>query len=132
MPRLRVRDAAVPPLMTQHQGILLVLRGMFPGLPTYREEAHTLPAGSTLIFYTDGLVDRRHRADGHGHYEDAEVFGMLSEAVKSVASESVEKMAEAAEHAVPGQIDDDVAILVVRTSTADLPTWVRGFPAEPI
>jgi len=111
---------------------LIGLRGMFPGLPTYREEAQTLPAGSTLIFYTDGLVDRRHRADGHGHYEDAEVFGMLSEAVKSVASERVEKIAEAAEHAVPGQIDDDVAILVIRTWTENLRTWDRRFPAEPI
>ncbi len=132
MSPLIVTGEDVIPLRIEHQGVLIGVRGMCPGLPTYREEAHTLPAGSTLIFYTDGLVDRRHRADGHGHYEDAEVFGMLSEAVKSVASESVEKMAEAAEHAVPGQIDDDVAILVVRTSTADLPTWVRGFPAEPI
>jgi len=60
------------------------------------------------------------------------VFGMLSEAVKSVASESVEKIAAAAENAVPGQIDDDVAILVIRTSTEDLPTWASRFPAEPI
>jgi len=132
MSPLIVTDDDVTPLRLEHQGVLIGVRGMFPGLPTYREEAHTLPAGSTLIFYTDGLVDRRHRADGHGHYEDAEVFGMLSEAVKSVASESVEKIAAAAEHGVPGQIDDDVAILVIRTSTENLPTWVKGFPAEPI
>jgi PAS domain S-box-containing protein len=132
MSPLIVTDDDVTALRLEHQGVLIGVRGMFPGLPTYREEAHTLPAGSTLIFYTDGLVDRRHRADGHGHYEDAEVFGMLSEAVKSVASESVEKIAAAAENAVPGQIDDDVAILVIRTSTEDLPTWARGFPAEPI
>jgi PAS domain S-box-containing protein len=132
MSPLIVTDDDVTPLRLEHQGVLIGVRGMFQGLPTYREEAHTLPAGSTLIFYTDGLVDRRHRADGHGHYADAEVFGMLSEAVKSVASESVEKIAAAAEHAVPGQIDDDVAILVIRTSTENLPTWVKGFPAEPI
>jgi PAS domain S-box-containing protein len=132
MSPLLVTDDDVMPLRLEHQGVLIGVRGMFPGLPTYREEAHTLPAGSTLIFYTDGLVDRRHRAGGQGHYEDAEVFGMLSEAVKSVASESVEKIAAAAEHAVPGQIDDDVAILVIRTSTENLRTWVRAFPAEPI
>jgi PAS domain S-box-containing protein len=129
---LVVTEDDVTTLRLEHQGVLIGLRGMFPGLPTYREEAHTLPAGSTLIFYTDGLVDRRHRADGHGHYADAEVFGMLSEAVKSVASESVEKIAAAAENAVPGQIDDDVAILVIRTATEDLPSWAKGFPAEPI
>lgn len=127
-----VTDQDVTPLPIEHQGVLLGVRGLFPGLPTYREETRTLPAGSTLIFYTDGLVDRRHRADGPGHYEDAEVLAMLSEAVKSVATESVERMAEAAEHAVPGQIDDDMAILVVRTSPEDLQTWDVRFPAEPI
>src|SRR6266851_4231249 len=132
MSPLIVTDEDVTPLTIQHQGILIGLRGMFPGLPTYREEDHNLPAGSTLILYTDGLVDRRHRADGQGHYDDTEVFGMLSEAVKSVASESVAKIAEAAEHAVPGQIDDDVAILVIRTSTENLRTWDMRFPAEPI
>ena len=122
----------VAQLRIEHQGVLLGVRGMFPGLPTYREESRELPAGSTLIFYTDGLVDRRHRADGPGHYEDAEVFAMLSAAVKSVATESVEKIAQAAEHAVPGQIDDDMAILVVRTSAEALQHWDMRFEAEPI
>src|SRR5579859_3877162 len=132
MAPLIVTGQDVSPMPIEHQGVLIGVRGMFPGLPTYREETFTLPAGSTLIFYTDGLVDRRHRADGHGHYEDSEVFGMLSGAVKSVARESVEKIAEAAEHAVPGQIDDDMAILVVRTARDDLPTWDHRFTAEPI
>jgi PAS domain S-box-containing protein len=129
---LIVTDQDVTPLAIEHQGVLIGLRGMFPGLPTYREEVLILPAGSTLILYTDGLVDRRHRADGPGHYDDAEVLGMLTRAVKSVANESADKIAEAVEHAVPGQIDDDVAILVIRTSTEDLPTWETRFTAEPI
>ncbi len=129
---LIVTDQDVAQLGIKHQGVLLGVRGLFPGLPTYREESRELPPGSTLIFYTDGLVDRRHRADGPGHYGDAEVFGMLSEAVRSVATESVEKIAEAAEHAVPGQIDDDMAILVVRTSAAELQHWDMHFEAEPI
>jgi PAS domain S-box-containing protein len=132
MSPLIVTEHDVTPMPIEHQGVLIGVRGMFPGLPTYREEALELPAGSTLIFYTDGLVDRRHRADGPGHYEDSEVFGMLSEAVKSVANESVEKVAEAAERAVPGQIDDDMAILVVRTAMDNLPTWDQRFTAEPI
>ncbi|PZS38524.1 MAG: hypothetical protein DLM62_13310, partial [Pseudonocardiales bacterium] len=41
-------------------------------------------------------------------------------------------VAQAAEHAVPGQIDDDMAILVVRTSEDELPTWDMKYPAEPI
>jgi serine phosphatase RsbU (regulator of sigma subunit)/anti-sigma regulatory factor (Ser/Thr protein kinase) len=134
MSPLIVTDQAVTQMEIEHQGVLLGVRGNvgIPGLPTYREESRTLPAGSTLIFYTDGLVDRRHRADGPGHYEDVEVFGMLGEAVKSVANESVEKIAEAAEHAVPGQIDDDMAILVIRTSPENLRTWDMQYPAQPI
>jgi PAS domain S-box-containing protein len=132
MSPLIVTDQDVTPMPLEHQGVLIGVRGMFPGMPTYREESRELPAGSTLIFYTDGLVDRRHRADGPGHYEDADVFGMLSEAVKSVANESSEKIAEAAEHAVPGQIDDDMAILVIRTSPEDLLIWDHRFTAEPI
>ena len=110
--------------------MLLGVRGIgVPGMPTYREETHYLPPGATLIFYTDGLVDRRARADGPGHYDDAEVFAMLSEAVKAVADESVEQIAHAAERAVPGKIDDDMAILVVRTSAEELETWDTKFPA---
>ena len=40
--------------------------------------------------------------------------------------------AEAAEHAVPGEIDDDMAVVVVRTSEVDLGSWEGQFPAEPI
>src|ERR1700722_5927521 len=133
MSPLMVPKGDVRPLELKHQGVLLGVRSSgIPGLPTYREETKELPPGATLIFYTDGLVDRRARADGPGHYDDAEVMGMLSEAVKEVADEGVERIAEAAEHAVPGKIDDDMAILVVRTSPDELETWDKRFKAEPI
>jgi anti-sigma regulatory factor (Ser/Thr protein kinase) len=38
----------------------------------------------------------------------------------------------AAETAVPGDIDDDMAILVFRSSPDDLASFERSFPAEPI
>jgi anti-sigma regulatory factor (Ser/Thr protein kinase) len=41
-------------------------------------------------------------------------------------------VAAAAEYAVPGDIDDDMAILAFTTSSADLPSVDRVFPAEPI
>ena len=126
-PPLIIGDGDVGQMVLQYEGVLLGV-----GLPTYREEARTLDAGSTLIFYTDGLVDRRHRADGVGHYDDAEVLDMLRAAIKNAASEHVDRVAEAAENAVPGEIDDDMAILVVRTSTQDLPSWDLQCPAEPI
>jgi PAS domain S-box-containing protein len=130
---LIMTNGDVHPLEIKQQGVLLGVRGSgIPGLPPYREETRKLPPASTLIFYTDGLVDRRARADGPGHYDDAEVMGMLSEAVKAVADEEVERIAEAAEHAVPGKIDDDMAILVVRTASEELETWDKRFKAEPI
>ncbi|MDA8320693.1 MAG: SpoIIE family protein phosphatase [Actinomycetota bacterium] len=129
---LIVTDGDVRQMSLVHQGVLLGVRSSVPGMPPYREESHILPAGSTLIFYTDGLVDRRHRADGPGHYEDAEVLDMLHDAVQSVAHGSVEQIAAAAETAVPGTIDDDMAIVVIRTAAEDLQRWEVRYPAEPI
>src|SRR5215475_3503444 len=101
---LLITDGEVGELEIEHKGVLLGVRGGIPGLPTYREEVRQLPPGSTLVFYTDGLTDRRHRLDGSGHYTEA----------------------------VPGEIDDDMAIVVVRTSRSDLASWECAFPAEPI
>ena len=133
MPPLIVRGHDVSPLEIRDDGVLLGVRGKgVPGLPTYREEMRYLAPGSTLIFYTDGLVDRRQRVDGDGHYSDAEVTDMLRRAVREASGGTVEQVAEAAEHAVPGEIDDDMAIVVVRTSEVDLASWEGQFPAEPI
>jgi PAS domain S-box-containing protein len=117
----------------EHKGLLLGVRSKgMPGLPTYREETRYLAPGSALVFYTDGLTDRRQRADGGGHYSEAEALQMLREAVQKVTEGSVEAIAGAAEQAVPGEIDDDMAIVVVRTSAVDLAFAERNFPADPI
>src|SRR5215469_11370116 len=133
VPPLIVRGHDVSQLEILDRGVLLGVRGKgVPGLPTYREENRYLAPGSTLVFYTDGLIDRRQRADGKGHYTDAEVQQMLRHAVRDAADGSVEQVAEAAEAAVPGEIDDDMAVVVVRTSPVDLASWEGQFPAEPI
>jgi PAS domain S-box-containing protein len=133
VPPLIARGHDVSQLEISDRGVLLGVRGKgVPGLPTYREEMRYLAPGSTLVFYTDGLVDRRQRADGSGFYADAEVQDMLRQAVRDAVSGSVQQVAEAAEHAVPGEIDDDMAVVVVRTSEADLASWEGQFPAEPV
>jgi PAS domain S-box-containing protein len=133
MPPLIVRGHDVSQLEISDRGVLLGVRGKgVPGLPTYREEMRYLAPGSTLVFYTDGLVDRRQRADGSGFYADAEVQDMLQQAVRDAVAGTVQQVAEAAEHAVPGEIDDDMAVVVVRTSEADLAFWEGQFPAEPV
>ncbi|HXW43389.1 MAG TPA: SpoIIE family protein phosphatase [Streptosporangiaceae bacterium] len=133
VPPLLVRGHDVSQLEILDRGVLLGVRGRgVPGLPTYREENRYLAPGSTLVFYTDGLIDRRQRADGNGHYTDTEVQTMLRQAVRDAADGTVDQIAEAAEHAVPGEIDDDMAVVVVRTSPVDLASWEGQFPAEPI
>jgi PAS domain S-box-containing protein len=130
---LLIIDGEVGELEMEHKGLLLGVRGRgVPALPTYREETRYLPAGSALLLYTDGLTDRRHRPDGLGHYSEDDARLMLHQAVHQVAHGDVELLAEAAEEAVPGDIDDDMAIVAIRTSRVDLAFWQGTFPAEPI
>ena len=50
----------------------------------------------------------------------------------AAASGDADAVATAAEYAVPGDIDDDMAILVVQSSPSELASAERTFPAEPI
>jgi PAS domain S-box-containing protein len=135
-----VCDGKVGPLEIAHKGVLLGVRGRgIPGLPTYKEQTVILPPGSTLVMYTDGLTDRRSRADGNGHYSESEVVDMLADAVRTATAGADEdqtgvasEVAQAAECAVPGSIDDDMAILVLRSAPFDLASEEQSFPAEPI
>jgi PAS domain S-box-containing protein len=130
---LMISGGKVDEMEIAHKGLLLGVRGRgIAGVPTFREESMLLPPGATLVFYTDGLTDRRMRTDGLGHYSEAEAVEMLRTAVGLVAREDVEAIAQAAEEAVPGDIDDDMAIVVVQSSPVDLASWEVSFPAEPI
>jgi serine phosphatase RsbU (regulator of sigma subunit) len=131
---LLISAGQVRQLEFQHKGVLLGVRGKgIRGLPTYKEQTIGLPPGAILVFYTDGLTDRRTRADGSGHYSEAEAAEMLQHAVRAAAaSGDADAVATAAECAVPGDIDDDMAILVVQSSPSELASIERTFPAEPI
>ncbi len=131
---LMVTGGHVGQLEFLHKGVLLGVRGKgIRGLPTYKEQTILVPPGAILVFYTDGLTDRRTRADGSGHYSEAEAVEMLQHAVRAAAaSGDADAVATAAEYAVPGDIDDDMAILVVRSSPSNLAAIERTFPAEPI
>ena len=130
---LLITKSGVDQMEIKHKGLLLGVRGKgMTGVPTYKEETKELAPGDTLVFYTDGLTDRRHRADGKGHYTEVESLQMLRDAVEAARAGSVRAIARAAEEAVPGEIDDDMAIVVVRTSPVNLAAWDYTFPAEPI
>ena len=131
---LMASGGAVRPLEVRYKGVLLGVRGRgIRGLPTYKEQTVKLPPGAALVLYTDGLTDRRTRADGTGHYTEAEAVAMLRDAILAAAADGgAGTLALAAENAVPGDIDDDMAILVVRSSAEELASAERTFPAEPI
>src|SRR6201996_2176144 len=130
---LLVADGQASQLDLGDKGVLLGVRGQgISGLPTYKEESLILPAGATLVLYTDGLTDRRARADGDGHYTEDEALAMLCDAVSAAAGDSADRIARAAQESVPGDIDDDMAIVVVRSLPDELDARERVFPAEPV
>jgi serine phosphatase RsbU (regulator of sigma subunit) len=131
---LVISAGQVRQLEFQHKGVLLGVRGKgIRGLPTYKEQTISLPPGAILVFFTDGLTDRRTRADGSGHYTETEAVEMLQYAVRAAAaSGDADAVATAAEYAVPGDIDDDMAILVVKSAPSELASSERTFPAQPI
>jgi serine phosphatase RsbU (regulator of sigma subunit) len=131
---LIISAGQVRQLEFEHKGVLLGVRGKgIRGLPTYKEQTIEVPPGAILVFFTDGLTDRRTRADGSGHYSETEAVEMLQYAVRAAAaSGDADAVATAAEYAVPGDIDDDMAILVVKSSPSELASNERVFPAQPI
>ncbi|HYZ53084.1 MAG TPA: SpoIIE family protein phosphatase [Streptosporangiaceae bacterium] len=126
-------DGQARQMEVRNKGVLLGVRGNgIRGLPTYKEETLVLPPDATLVLYTDGLTDRRTCADGSGHYSEEEAVDMLCRAVSAVAAGGADAIAQAAQQAVPGDIDDDMAILVVRSLPGELDARERVFPAEPV
>jgi hypothetical protein len=131
-PPLLVVNGEVAELEFHSRGAMLGVRS--PGVGgeiLFDEETCRLAPGSTLVLYTDGLIDRRPRGDGE-YYTRDQARHMLRAAVAQAAQGDVEAIANAVYRAVPGDIDDDAAIVVVRTATENLSVEERVFPAEPI
>ncbi|PDP85512.1 histidine kinase [Glycomyces fuscus] len=93
----------------------------------YHQANLRLPIGATLVLYTDGLVDRR---PAGGRPDPERAFERLSERVAEVADKDVDQIAEAAVHSVPGELDDDTALMVVRTHSEELALREGWFPSE--
>ncbi|MGW7431521.1 SpoIIE family protein phosphatase [Streptomyces sp. NPDC054861] len=88
------------------------------GLP-FESADHTLPEGSVIALYTDGLVQ------GRGRDRDAELealHGVLAERPPSPAGDPppLDDLCERiVDTLLPGPVDDDAAILLVRTRVLD-------------
>ncbi|MBW8485746.1 ATP-binding SpoIIE family protein phosphatase [Actinomadura parmotrematis] len=131
-PPLLVQDGVVSELEFGSEGVMLGVRG--PGMGgeiLFTEESAELKPGTTLVLYTDGLVDRRPREDG-AYYSREQAREMVRSAVAAVSRQGVEAIANAAYDAVPGDVNDDVAIVVIRTAPEELAVTERSYPAEPI
>jgi PAS domain S-box-containing protein len=131
-PPLLLLDGEVIDMESVGKGAMLGVRE--PGVGgeiLYEEETRELPPGTTLVLYTDGLIERRPKDDGE-HYTREQAREMLRDSVRQADRKDVEAIANAAFDAVPGDIDDDVAIVVVRTAPVRLQVEQRTFQAEPI
>jgi hypothetical protein len=104
-----------PPLVVSQQGNRLISDALSPPLgavtaDTAREEHLTrMSAGSTLVLYTDGLLERRNRPIDDG-------LALLLAALRNPA-ESLEHLCDRAIQVLVGpQNEDDVCILAARPS----------------
>ncbi len=100
-PPLLVEGDGTARFLDQAQGVAL---GVDPSQPR-SEAAQLLPFGSTLILYTDGLVERREEDLGTG-------LTRLAEHATKLANEPVEQLCDRLLEAAP--TGDDLALLAVR------------------
>ncbi|GAB2814727.1 SpoIIE family protein phosphatase [Actinocorallia aurea] len=132
-PLLAVGDVVGDLDFSRSTGAMLGMRSAgFGGDAAFEEETVVLAPGSMLVLYTDGLIERRRpKADG-SFLTGEESRGLVRAAVAKAARGDVEGVAHAVFGAVPGEIDDDVALVVIRTAPEELAVRERTFPAEPI
>jgi type II secretory pathway pseudopilin PulG len=126
--RLTVASAGHPPPLLIAGGTCQVL-DLCPGPPlglpgsTYEERTFELAAGSTLLAYTDGLVERRDRAVDVGIDQLRELLAAGAAGAAGTAGADggaggaggAEAMLETVLRVFGGDTEDDTALLVVRT-----------------
>jgi hypothetical protein len=107
-----------PPLLVRPNGTAEVLRrppnlplGIRPGEPR-QDHVDALPAGSTLLLYTDGLVEGRGRLFSEG-------LERLVRAAERHAAEGLERFCDAVIADLEGpQASDDIALIALRVPPA--------------
>ena len=121
--RLRWANAGhLPPVVAGPDGQIEVFDGARADLllgvePTAERKDHvrTIPRGSTVLLYTDGLVERRDQLFDTGVERLREELGQLWQApVGELADQLLNRM-------VSDGADDDVALVAVRLNPQDRP-----------
>lgn len=92
----------------------------------YAESGAQLAAGTTLLLYTDGLVERRSASIQNG-------LDRLHQLAQGFADVALEEVCDAllASLLEQGPVEDDVALLVLRTARADGSPLHIDVPADP-
>jgi anti-sigma regulatory factor (Ser/Thr protein kinase) len=122
-----------PPLVLTTDGeVSLIEEGRGPPLGAVADAAYTetsgvLAPGSTLLLYTDGLVERRDM------WLDEGIARLTVEAVAAAGSEPHELLERLLGALVPeGGGEDDVAALALRLTPMSRDRLVLRLPAEPL
>jgi len=98
-------DPATTTLLTDAASVPLAVRRKEPRPQT----THVLPPGSTLMLFTDGLVERKHESIDDGIARAADVVAQtMALPLETVADAVLRKLAPAAGY------DDDVAMVIYR------------------
>jgi serine phosphatase RsbU (regulator of sigma subunit) len=130
--RLRWASAGhLPPVVVGRDGRVQVLDGGPPGLllgvdpSAVRAESEVvLEHGSTVLLYTDGLVERRDQVFDEG-------VARLADALAELRDRPLEEVSDALlDRLLPDGGEDDVALVAVRLATSERPRLrVVGRPA---
>jgi hypothetical protein len=122
----------LPPLLVTADGAATFLEaesdlvlGWDPAIDRHDHE-HVLQPGSTVLLYTDGLVERRGVHLERGLAWLAEAAGELV-----AAGTTLEELCDALVGLVGDHLDDDVALLALRAHPEDEPMRGRPRPRRP-
>ncbi|WP_138759882.1 SpoIIE family protein phosphatase [Modestobacter altitudinis] len=118
-----------PPMLLAPDGRVTVLEqepdlllGLDPSAPRADHVQELLP-GATVLFYTDGLVERRGVALDAG-------ISWLAGVLAAGAQLSVDELCDRLLGELAGAVEDDVALLLVRTHPEDRPRPPEAGPAR--
>ncbi len=103
-----------------------MLLGLFPDAHR-TESVASLPRGSTVLLYTDGLVERR----GEGLEQG---IARLADVLREVAAEGLDLDAvcdEVLRRMLPERPEDDIALVAVRLHREDRPRPEEAGPSDP-